>query len=446
MGIVATSLSFVFMIISIIIKKSKCIKPSTLFFALWTFILFLSSLNLYNINSPSNEAYFLIILMLIFFFCGSLIGNILKIHVPNFISKYKKSKKILDIKPRYLIFFGLSFFRILFNLIDCVVLFKEYSNGTPMWQIRNWTLEPFGSENPILSRRSFLEEAFRTTILSPFADLVPPITAYSFFYSKNKKEKYALLINSFVMLIVSSLSGGGGRLGFIYYIGCFILAFFIFCKDINTTKNIIKKYIKVIVVLITIGFIFVVGYTVIRNGIGTFTKEVYTYFALPPTLLSEWLPTLKESENTFGLLTTFGIHSYFFRALQFVGLDWLVPQIYNNAYQYILNAEIFKNVGYGIANAFVTPIYYFFLDGGYPFVCIASFVFGYLVMAVCRKTEKNINIKSFTIYTLMMYGVFLSFTRIQTIVPSYIISFIFVWIILRTIKEKEEKKEDKQNE
>ncbi len=438
MGIVATALSFIFLIISIILKKTKSIKPSTLFFALWTFVLFLSTLNLYNINSPSNEAYFLIILMLIFFFCGNLVGNVLKIKIPNFISKYKKDSKILNIKPRYLIFFTLSFLKIFFNLIDCVIIFKEYSKGTPMWQLRNWALEPFGSENPILSRRSFLEETLRTVILSPFADLVPPITAYSFFYSKNKKEKYTLLINSIVMLIISSLSGGGGRLGFIYFIGCFILAFYIFCKDKNTTKKTVKKYLKIVSVFIIIGFIFVVGYTVIRNGIGTFTKEVYTYFALPPTLLSEWLPTLKESEHTFGLLTTFGIHSYFFRALQFLGLDCLIPQIYNNAYQYILNAEIFRNVGYGIANAFVTPIYYFFLDGGYPVVCIASFVFGWLVMAVHKHIEKNMNLKSFAIYALIMYGVFLSFARIQTVSPSYIISYLLIWLVLKTIREKKD--------
>lgn len=443
MSIVASALSFVFLILSIIIRKTKSIKPSTVFFAVWTFVLLLSSLNLYNIDKPSDEAYLLIILMLVFFFCGSVIGSLLKIKIPNVFTKYKKDKKILYVKPRYIIFFTLSFFKILFSLIDCIIIFREYSNGTPMWQIRNWGLQPFGTENPILSRRSFIEEAFRSIILVPFSDIVPPITAYMFFYSNNKKEKYALLANSLIILILSSISGGGGRIGFIYYIGCFLLAFFIFCRDKNTTKKAIKKYIKIMLIFIIIGIIFVLGYTVIRNGIGTFAKEIYTYIALPPTLLSEWLPELEESTHTYGFLTTFGIHSYFFRALQFLGLDWLVPQLYNDAYQHILNAETFKNVGYGIANAFVTPIYYFFIDGGYPFVCIASFIFGYLVIDIHTKIEKNLNLRSFTFYALMIYGIFLSFTRVQTVVPSYIISFIFAWTMLKTAREK---KEDKQNE
>lgn len=443
MSIVASALSFVFFILSIIIKKSKTIKPSTVFFALWTFILLLSSLNLYNIYKPSNEAYLLIVLMLVFFFCGSVIGSLIKIKLPKIIMEYRKNKKIIYIKPRYIIFFALSFFKILFSLIDCVIIFREYSNGTPMWQIRNWGLEPFGTENPILSRRSFWEEGFRTIILAPFSDIVPPITAYMFFYSNNKKKKYVLLANSLIILILSSISGGGGRIGFIYYIGCFLLAFFMFCRDKNTTKKVIKKYIKIMLIFIIIAILFVVGYTVMRNGIGTFTKEVYTYFALSPTLLSEWLPKLKETPHTYGFLTTFGIHSYFFRGFEFIGLDCLVPQIYNEAYQHILNAEIFKNVGYGIANAFVTPIYYFFIDGGYPFICIASFIFGYLVMVIHTKIEKDINLKSFTFYALIVYGIFLSFIRVQTVIPSYIISYIYIWIILKEVRKKEE---DKQNE
>ena len=105
MSIVASALSFVFLILSIIIRKTKSVKPSTVFFAVWTFVLLLSSLNLYNIDKPSDEAYLLIILMLVFFFCGSVIGSLLKIKIPNVFTKYKKDKKILYVKPRYIIFF-----------------------------------------------------------------------------------------------------------------------------------------------------------------------------------------------------------------------------------------------------------------------------------------------------------------------------------------------------
>ena len=435
MGIIACVLCLIYFLLSLFFKKNRnTISPITIFFALWTFILFLSTLNLYNIYKPSDEAYILIMLMLTFFYLGNLLSMTIK-------KKYKiVFKKQIDdsnviIEPKFKLFYILCFAIILFNIIDIIIIIKEAMAGIPMWKIRNWSLEPYGSSNPILDRRSFIEDAFRSIILAPFITIVYPIVAYYFFNSKSNKQKYKLLIISIILLISSSLAGGGGRLGFVYFFGCFLLAFIVMYKNKKIPQNIIKKYSKMLSLFLVLGIFTIFIFTNSRTGKGNFIKQAYTYFSLPPTLLSVWLPELKKAEYTYGMTTFFGLHSYVFRIFDTVGLDFLVPQIYNNAYTNILNAEIFKNVGYGVANAFVTPIYYFFVDGGYPFVCIASSFFGYIVSNIYEKLEKNINVKSFTIYALIMYGVFLTFIRVQTAVPTYIISFILVEFILKPSKK-----------
>ncbi len=48
--------------------------------------------------------------------------------------------------------------------------------------------------------------------------------------------------------------------------------------------------------------------------------------------------------------------------------------------------------------------------------------------AFIGKTE--ISLRSFAIYVLIMYGVFLTFIRIQTCTPSYVISFAMAYFIL----------------
>jgi hypothetical protein len=121
-------------------------------------------------------------------------------------------------------------------------------------------------------------------------------------------------------------------------------------------------------------------------------------------------------------------------------MDSLVPEIYNTSYQHILNAEVFRDVGYGVGNAFVTPIYYFFIDGGYPFVCIASLIFGLIVSNQYKKITGNMNVKNFVMYYVIMYGVFVTFMRIQTAIPSYIIAFILIAILFR--KKEIKKVED----
>ena len=39
-------------------------------------------------------------------------------------------------------------------------------------------------------------------------------------------------------------------------------------------------------------------------------------------------------------------------------------------------------LGFGVGNAFVTPIYYFMIDGGIPFVCFASLAFGFVTKKI----------------------------------------------------------------
>lgn len=440
MNIIATLISSVICaFVFIKDRKKQYISPIILFYALWSFVLFLSSLNLYNITKASNEAYVLIAIMLICFFIGyALLGKIkIKEHFSNKIKKYftgktkigEDEKKSEKINIRMIIFYCISGLIILFNLIDIFLVIKESNNGIPMWQIRNWQLAPYGTNNPILNRRSFVEEVLRSMICAPFQIIVPPIVAYYFFNSQKKKKKAILLALSLIIIITSSIATGGGRFGIIYYIGCFFLAFYINIKDKKTPKQIVKKYKKIMLIIFVIALIFLVGNTVLRTGKGNFFKQIYKYFAISPSLLTVWLPKIKEAEPTFGLVSFFGIHTYFFRVLDTVGLDFLVPSIYKQASMHILNAELFKDIGYGNANAFVTPIYYFMIDGGYVFVCLASLFFGMITSKYTKKFEKDINIKSFTFYALMMYAIFLAFVRVQTTAPSFFIAIIFAMFL-----------------
>ena len=234
MGIITLIASILFLLLSVKDNKNKIITPKTLFYLLWTFILFLSDLNLYNIIKPSTYAYYLIFLMLVFFYIGCLCSKF----------SFKKKNKVIEVlkeitnkyrekinqNPKFLIIYILAILYIVFALIDCYIVVKNYINGVPMYEIRRWRMGTFGVDlNPILNRRSFIEEVFRSVILAPFENLLPPIAAYCFFDSSiSKKHKYSIPILSVIVLIVSCIAGGGGRLGFIYFFGSYFFMFLIF--------------------------------------------------------------------------------------------------------------------------------------------------------------------------------------------------------------------------
>jgi len=473
MGYFVFVVCILFFIHSLKHNSKKIITPQTLFYLLWSFILFLSLLNLYNIIRPSSEAYFLILLMLLFFFIGdcivenknrtlkkffvymskiktkikekikipSLVKNI-KIKFENVLTGknniLKKINNRYNLNYKYIIIYVLCALVIIFTLIDCFIVFKGLKDGIPMYKIRHWRMGAYGIDNnPMLARRTFLEEIFRSVVLNPFETILPPIAAYSFFNRKeSRKNKIALVSLSAIIIILSSIAGGGGRLSYIYYFGCFLLAFLVFVKN---NKNVdIKKYLKYILLILVFGLVVTILLTKIRTT-NSFIKQLYTYFAMPPTLLTIWLPKIKNVEHTFGLLTTFGFHSYIFRGLDAIGLDFLIPNIYNATFEHLLNAEQFMQLGFGVGNAFVTPIYYFMIDGGIPFVCIASLVFGIGTKKIYNYTTKKMNMKKFVVYVLTMYGIFLTFMRIQTAIPAYILSFVFAFLILND-KKKHTKK------
>ena len=63
---------------------------------------------------PSNEAYLLIIMMLIFFFVGTILGYKLKVKSFHILDKYRKVNKKYKVEPRYILFFFFFLIRIIF--------------------------------------------------------------------------------------------------------------------------------------------------------------------------------------------------------------------------------------------------------------------------------------------------------------------------------------------
>ena len=440
MGAIAFVITFCLLVGAFIFlgKGKRIINPLFLFLIIWSVVLLFSILQLYNIDPASNEAYLALLTMILSFTLGYVLYEVYrrKISKKKVLAKEEEAKQ--DIEERQLgfkslrvkIYLIMCILLIIFNIIDCILVIKYISEGTPAWQVRNWSLEPFGSSNPILDRRSFFENVLRNIILAPMATLVPPVTAYFVFKAKNKKFKVACFVISVLVILTSSFAGGGGRLGFIYYVGCFGLAFLTLRPKNLKKKNISKKAVALVAAAVSI----VVGFTALRTGVGNVTKQTYTYFAVPPTLLTKWMPKIETAPKTYGMTTFFGVHSYVFRTLKTMGAEQMVPELYEESFDYILNAEKFLNVGYSIANAFVTPVYYFIADGGYPFVCIMSLLFGLMCAMVFWKFINKRSALVFVIYILMMDGVFLSFSRVQTTSPAYILAFVYAWLLFYNFK------------
>ena len=426
---------------SLISQRKKAISPFVFFYFFWDFILLLSVLNLYGIYLPSDKAYFYIDLMLIFFFVGMVLRTFLRKRVSLRKCGFNSTSKDAINKINFKILYPLAFLSFFFLIKDGFQILKLLKSELPLWQIRNWSLAPVGADNPIRSSRSFAEELIRKIIIEPFGNVMTPMACYYFMAERNNKNSKWVFLITIVQLVLSSIVSGGGRLGFLCFCMAFFFAFLLVSNHHMVARKIIKRYRRYILFAVLICFMAVVASTALRTGTGNFIKQLYTYFALPPTLLSIWLEKLDALQHTYGLLTFFGVHSYIFRAFEAIGLNSLVPKIYQVAYQAILNAELFLDTGFGIGNAFVTPIYYFYIDGGPFAICLFSFFFGVIVASFYNRysSHKVIDCRLFSLYYLVMEGIFFTFMRIQTCIPVYIISFAFCYLLTEKDCGKNEK-------
>ena len=429
MGIIALLFTAIALVAVLVTTKKgeRATNPLILFLGLWTLILLLSIIRPFGMDEATNQAYLLLLIMVSGFLLGFIGVNLLRKKKPvasrTIVETLPPLKKSLALR----ILVGIAVVAIALNIIDWIIGLHYIFEGTPAWQVRNWSLQPFGSDNPILSRRSFIEDVLRVVVISPATALITPVAAYYFFGSKDKKTRLTLLIIAILNTITSSLAGGGGRLGYVMFAIYFAITYLCFKRFGKLRK---QFNIKRLLIALSICGLAILLFTIFRTGFGKSLEQFSVYFGMTPTLLSKWLPLLGGAGFTFGLTTFFGVHSYGFRALKTLGLGAAIPAIYNISYNNILNAERFVSIGANLNNnAFVSPVYYFYADGGVIAVIIFSLLFGAicsLVYSYCREKQ---DLKHFLFYVLMLYGIIVSFMRIQTAIPSFIISIIFVLVL-----------------
>lgn len=432
MSMLSVFISAILLFLSILINKKGPLHPTVLFFIIWMAVCSASAFQI-TMYQASSESYKLIIIMLVCFFVGSL-----SYLMPSFSSaRAPENEKISDNFNLYLgpIYFLLIVY-ILFSTIDSLIIVKNYLGGTQLWEMRSWRMSTYGVDsNPLIDRQSFLEVVLRAVVLYPFQNLVAPLAAFMFFNKKMRNKHKMFFVLAVICLLITVVATGGSRNTIVYYFGCFILCFILYAG--KTGHEVKKKQSKFgrflgLIVIVGAGSWLVLAVTNARTNI-SFGTTISSYLGVSPTLLSLQLPQIQQSAHTFGLMSVFGLITYPVRFLQQIGLGAIVPSAYDLAYQQVLNAQQFLVVNSsGLnRNAYVTPIYYFMIDGGIFFVIIGSLIFGFILGRFSKRFFSNMTLKNFIYYAVIMQAIVFSFVQVPTVQPSFVFSLILTWILVR---------------
>lgn len=395
------------------LKNKDIYNPLTILFSIFGLILFFASLHLYGLYRASQYTYTIIFVGLISFFIGYCFIELIKTKKPYSGTKYFDFFKYTI---RYKLLYYICFIIIIFLSYRTMQVIEALSQGHSMSVIRSdaYSIINVSDWYSIISQY----------VVKPIVFALIPLTVIDFFIGKKK-----LVVITLIIIVLTAL-GDGGRFIFLYILAQVLITAIIFKDRIGFSNKIVfnrKMKLSVISLFIVIS-IAIFNITELRGVSSSFFRHIYFYTAgCIPHL--DYRLNLLES-YTYGI--TF-FRGYITTLLVFLNGTGILnyPNFFTEAVQlaHVEDRVLIASDSY--YNAFVTPFFYFYLDGGLIGVIISSFVYGIIFALSYYFVKNKRNILNVAIFLLLMQGAFTSMVRWQFIIPAYALSFVFVIFLVK---------------
>lgn len=398
--------------------RRDIMNPIFIFNFLWSIILLLFKLQLFNTIEISNTTIGILYCMIISFDFGALVFS--------YALKNKNRKKENKVRNTILnerLFIILAIISIVVMLIDEIGIIIRLLSGETFEQIMavsngKGTVEIVGTFKVILYM----------FIVHPMSYMVSPVCAIQTL--KNKKKKY-FFINIIITLL--SVVHHGGRNPIFLMIISYLTVYMIGKRQSNIkVKHKLKT--KVTIILSVIAFIFLITKISSSRGIDNIWLSFYAYLICCIPLSSIYLESYigQFVGKTGGMISSNGIMYPLFSIFGFFGIK--SPQTYNNAKTVLsLIEDNYVRIGNYTStgtNCFMPAGVYPYIDGGYIFEIILFFFLGLLICYAYNKCFTNKSDKDLAIYCMCVIGIVFSFIRLVLASYSYTIGLLIIIILL----------------
>lgn len=408
-------------ILGIILEKkfNKRFGLLALFCMIWIFIVFLSSLELYEMYEVSNKIYFELLLGIFSFIVGYILIGYGYIKKREYEIEEKKYKYEFNIKIIYIL-------ELIGLVCGTVLIFKfiKYMNlGYSLEQIRNI----YYNRMKINMFESALTEFMIKKICGAICLALIPIVLIMLF---ENNKKYRISIFGGLLVILLNQFAIGGRIQLLIIAVSVILCLSIYKSKIS--KKLIKRILKIaFAAVLMILFITILRKRILENGKWHLLFEnIYKYFTLAIPLSDHWLKWLDTNNTlTYGVGFISGILELFAPIAYKLFGSYPPADIIANVFHPIETnyIEVYKNA---YCNAYVTWIFALYADFREFGVVIGSIFFGAICGKLSNKVHNNASIYSLTLYILLAQSIIKSFVRWEFSVFAYILSFIILKICI----------------
>jgi len=397
---------FIIIILSYL-KDKKFYNPITSLSLIMFILVFLSALRLFDLIETSPYTFFLIGIFMFFITLGYYFITLST-------STFKKTnmKKIV-VHEKYKIRYRVVY--IVFLIVIFIIIYRLYlvinllNLGYTFSQIRSNTLN-------IVEFSNYYSLIYQY-IAKPIVFLSIPLGIIDFYIGKKKIIYFTIILIVFLSLVE------GGRFILYYFIVLNIISYSIFKSKIK-----IKKSIMTVSTIITILIILLVYFISDSRGIENYFEHTYLYLAGSIPHLSLRISQIRN--YTYGFTFISGFVKPIFVFLNGLGI-LSYPEFYINVLSYANVEDVVFIANNTTYNAFVTPVFYFYLDFGIIGVILYSIIYGMLLGFSYSLIKRKMNILNLFIFLMIMQGVFTSMVRWQFITPHYALTFIYILLFVK---------------
>lgn len=414
--------------LSVLLTK-KILNPVLILNVLWAIIVYLSSLQLFNLKPTSEEIYWIIL-------CGIAFYNIaFFFYYYIYMGLRRNSKHANGIKDSEIRLKALY----LFSLVSIVLVMPFFLtsvalliNGGSMATVRSSIQfgEIAGSySNPVLN-------ALTIFIGNPVSMALNAIVAADFWHG-NKNKKLMALCGFSIFIRVIAFGGRNPLIQFIIY-------FFVSYAFLDKKKSwdFIKKYKKYFLLVTLVLVLIILKVTVSRGSGQPMIRTYYYYYSMEPYMFENWAKVVDSlGVKAYGTAALNGFIFPFFYALRNI-FQIPFPIFFETAYELIrqTNSQWVIIAGGTSANAFVSIFWFLYLDGRLLGIIVGMTLYGIISAKTFIKAVTLIRPREVCIYALVVFGLITTNGRSQFADLAYALSFIYVIFLYKNSHYKSKKK------
>lgn len=388
--------------------------PLTLFSGFWLIIMFLSTLELYNIKRAETEVYLIVSIGVFCYAIGCFISSRIKLKIilnSKFNNSYVKNDNI-NYKMLYKVIIVVSIVMVMYFLRVAASMLLGY----PLNYIR--------SNFSTIIIKSELERLSWTFIFYPLSISIMPMGLYAFYVGRRSLWYFwASLLNT-ILLSISS----GGRVFLMYYIIEFVF-FVMLTKD--RLSGLKKLYRNLSVALIAIVCIGIMVYISNERQIQSSPLEnLYSYFVGCFPYFEYKLKSIDMVDQGFGMYFLNAPITLVLMVFKNIGLI-NYPESYLKVQSTINALQEYTRIGNNWFNAFGTCFYYYYADYGLIGVELCSLLYGFFSYNVFKNLQKKVSARNTILYSIILISIFTSMIRWQFARPEFFMSVVYIIALTR---------------